>query len=122
MKTEKLHPLQVSVHDWTIPGMAVWTDTQGYLCPELEIPESGQTVVYVDYEKAPDDDLIQADVELALDAMGYPAGSRWIGRSSLDVDDVVSYVGTFPSEEVSSHLEKLRRVVPTIVLTCIKGS
>lgn len=122
MKTEKLHSLQASVHDWTTPGTAVWTDTQGYLCPELETPEPGQTVIYVDYEKAPDDELIQADVELAIDAMGYPAGSRWIGRNSLDVDDVVSFVGIFPSGEVSSHLEKLQRIVPAIALTCIKGS
>jgi len=121
MKTEELHSLQVSVHDWTIPGTAVWTDTQGYLCPELESPEHGQTVVYVDYEKAPDDELIQADVELAIDAMGYPAGSRWIGRNSLDVDDVVSFVGIFPSEEVPIHIEKLQQIVPAIVLACIKG-
>ncbi|MGV0024500.1 hypothetical protein [Phormidesmis priestleyi] len=122
MKTEKLHQLQVSVHDWTIPGTAVWTDTQGYLCPELEAPKLGQTVIYVDYGKAPEDSLIQSDIELEIDAMGYPAGSRWIGRNPLDVDDVVSYVGIFPNEEVPNHLEKLQQVVPAIVLICIQGS
>ena len=116
MKTERLHPLQVSVHDWTIPGTTVWTDTQGHLCPELETPEPGQCIIYVDYERLPGDTLIQADIELAIDAMGYPAGSRWIGRNSLDVDAVVSYVGTFPRGEVLQHLEKLQQVVPLDVL------
>ncbi len=115
----KIHPLQVSVHDWI--GQAVWADTQGYLCPELETPEPGQTVIYVDYEKT-DDELIQSEIELAIDAMGYPAGSRWIGRNSLDVDNVVSYVGTFPREDVPQHLERLQKILPAMVLICVNGS
>lgn len=122
METNQLRPIQYSVHDWTIPGTPVWTDTQGHLCPELESPKSGQTVIYVDYEKLPGDTLIQADIELAIDAMGYPAGSRWIGRNSLDVDNVVSYCGTFPSDEVPQHLEKLQRIVPSDVLVCLNGT
>ncbi len=114
-------PLQWSVHDWTKPGTPVWTDQQGYLCPELETPKPGETVIYVDYDKVPEDTLIQADVELAIDALGYPAGSRWIGRSSLDVDNVVSYCGTFPNDEVPQHLEKLQQVVPANVLVTVVG-
>jgi hypothetical protein len=115
------YPIQYSVHDWTIPGTPVWTETQGHLCPELEIPKPGETVVYVDYHMDVDDTLIQADVELAIDAMGYPAGSRWIGRNSLDVDNVVSYVGTVPSDQADMHLSKLSEVVPASVLVCVNG-
>ncbi|WNZ47237.1 hypothetical protein Q2T42_05225 [Leptolyngbya boryana CZ1] len=122
MSTNQLHPIQYSVHDWTVPGTPVWTDTQGFLCPELESPKPGETVIYVDYEKLPGDTLIQADVELAIDTMGYPAGSRWIGRNSLDVDNVVSYVATVPTDEVQTHLEKLQQIVPLKVLVCIDGA
>jgi hypothetical protein len=121
MTANQLHPIQKSVHDWTVPGTPVWTDVQGYLCPELETPKLGETVIYVDYEKVPEDSLIQADIELAIDALGYPSGSRWIGRNSLDVDNVVSYVATVPSDEAPQHLEKLQQVVPAIVLVTIAG-
>ncbi|BAS59854.1 hypothetical protein NIES2135_21120 [Leptolyngbya boryana NIES-2135] len=121
MNASQLHPLQVSVHDWTIPGTPVWTDAQGFLCPELESPKPGQTVIYVDYEKDSEDALIQADVELAIDALGYPAGSRWIGRSSHDVDNVVSYVGMFPTDQVEQHLDKLSKVIPISFLVCLNG-
>ncbi len=120
MAVEQRYALQYSVHDWI--GKTVWTDAQGHLCPELETPAAGQTVIYVDYDKLPGDTLIQADVELAIDAMGYPAGSRWIGRSALDVDTVVSYVGTFPTEEVPKHLEQLRLILPEVVLVCVETS
>ena len=116
MQTQ-LYPLQYSVHDWTKPGTPVCTDTQGFLCPELETPEPGKIVIYIDYEKLPGDTLIQANIELAIDAIGYPVGPRWIGRSPLDVDNVVSYIGTFPSEEVPQHMEKLQKLVPSVVLT-----
>jgi len=114
-----VYPIQRTVHDWITPGTTVWTDTQGHLCPEMESPNPGETIIYVDYDLVSEDELIQPDVELAIDAMGYPAGSRWIGRNSLDVDKVVSYVGSFPHNEVSGHLEKLQQIVPAITLVCL---
>lgn len=117
---QQLHETQVSVHDWI--GKTVWTREQGHLCPPLERPEPGQTVLYVDYRKDLAETLVQATVELAIDALGYPAGSRYIGDSSLDPDAVVvSYVGTFPSSEVASHREKLLGVVPIEVLMAIEA-
>jgi hypothetical protein len=116
MATDLLQPLQYSVHDWANCGAVVWTEKQGHLCPELETPALGETVIYIDYERLPGDTLVQSDTELAVDAMGYPAGPRWIGRSSLDVDAVVSYVGTFPIGEVAKHLKALHDILPSEVL------
>lgn len=39
--------LQVTVHDWKTPGTIVWTKAQGHLCPALEIPKPGETVITV---------------------------------------------------------------------------
>lgn len=110
----------VSVHDWI--GKTVWTDKQGYLCPPLEQPEPGQTVVYVDYTKDLEEVLVQARVELQMDELGYPAGPRYIGENSLDPNiNVVSYAGSFPSGEAAAHLEKLQSVVPLEVLASIEA-
>jgi hypothetical protein len=117
-----VYPLQVSVHDWTKPGTPVWTRTQGYLCPELETPASGQVILFVDYRKDLKETLIQAHVELAIDALGYPAGSRWIGRSPLDTDTVVSLVGIFPAAELAQHIERVREVVSEEFLSIFDGS
>lgn len=48
--------------------------------------------MYVDYLKNdPNETLIQADVELAIDALGYPAGPRYLGESPRDAEvNVVS--------------------------------
>lgn len=114
--------LQVSVHDWTKPGTAVWTREHGYLCPPLEKPELGQAVIYIDYQKDLDEVLVQATVELAIDALGYPAGSRYIGESSHDPNiNIVSYVGSFPASEVVAHLEKLTAIVPIETLVSIEA-
>lgn len=114
--------LQVTVHDWKTPRTVVWTKTQGHLCPALEIPSAGEAVIFVDYEKDEDEDLIQIDVELAIDALGYPVGSRYIGSSPLDEEaNVVSYVGTFPSSEIDVHLEKLQTIVPLQTIVVITG-
>jgi len=110
--------LQVSVHDWI--GQVVWTREHGHLCPPLEEPGPGQTVIYVDYTKDLEEVLVQASVELAIDAMGYPAGSRYIGESSLDPNaNVVSYAGCFPTGEVGLHLKKLQSVVPLETLAFV---
>lgn len=119
---ETVYPLQVSVHDWTKPGTAVWTRTQGHLCPELESPPEGQMVLYVDYRSDVAETLIQAHVELAIDALGYPAGSRWIGRNPKDVDTVVSLVGIVPMNELDQHIEKVQTVVPQEFLAVFDGS
>jgi hypothetical protein len=112
--------LQTTVHDWI--GKTVWTDKEGHLCPELETPESGKVTLYVDYEKDNDESLIQADVELAIDALGYPAGSRWIGESSLDPDaNVVSFIGVFPLSEIDFHVSKLQGIVSRDVLAVFDG-
>jgi len=102
---------QISVHDWI--GKTVWTREQGHLCPPLEKPQLGQTVVYIDYTKDLDESLVQADIELLIDKLGYPSGPRYIGESPLDPNcNVVSYVGTFQSDDVAEHLERLKAIAP----------
>jgi hypothetical protein len=117
------YPLQVTVHDWVKPGcdVMVWTEDQGHLCPELEIPENGQVVLYVDYRQDFDEVLIQPHVELAIDALGYPAGSRWIGRSAKDVDTVVSLVDVVALDELEQHVERVQSVVSREFLAVFDG-
>jgi hypothetical protein len=117
------HPLQVTVHDWVKPGgnVTVWTAEQGHLCPELETPEQGNVVLYVNYDLDADDTLIQAHIELSIDALGYPAGSRWIGRSAKDADAVVSLVGVFPAEEIDQHIKRVESVVSREFLAVFDG-
>jgi hypothetical protein len=113
------YPLQVSVHDWI--GQTVWTEDQGFLCAELEKPEPGKVVLYVNYKPDVDDSLIQSRIELAIDDLGYPAGSRWIGRSSLDVDNVVSLVGIFPITELEQHIQRVESVLDRHFLAVFDG-
>jgi hypothetical protein len=117
------HPLQVTVHDWVKPSgnVTVWTAEQGHLCPEMETPEPGSVVLYVNYDLDADDTLIQARVELAIDALGYPAGSRWIGRSAKDADTVVSLVGIFPAEAIDQHVQRIQSVVSREFLAIFDG-
>jgi hypothetical protein len=113
------YPLQLSVHDWI--GQAVWTKDQGFLCAELEKPAPGKVVLYVDYKPDADDTLIQSNVELAIDALGYPAGSRWIGCSSLDVDNVVSFIGIFPIAELEQHVQRVEGILDRRFLAVFDG-
>jgi hypothetical protein len=113
------HPLQVSVHDWI--GKTVWTREQGHLCPELEQPSKGQVTLYVDYRQDVSETLIQSRIELAIDALGYPAGSRWIGRDAKDVDTVVSFVGVVPADELEQHVNRVQTVVSKDFLAIFNG-
>jgi hypothetical protein len=117
------YPLQVTVHDWVKPdgNVTVWTAEQGHLCPELETPEQGSVVLYVNYDLDTGDTLIQAHVELSIDALGYPAGSRWIGRSAKDADTVVSLVGVFSAEEIDQHVKQVQSVVSREFLAIFDG-
>jgi hypothetical protein len=113
------YPLQYSVHDWI--GNTVWTKEQGYLCPELEYPSEGQVTLYVDYRKDASETLIQSNVELAIDALGYPAGSRWIGRDAKDADTVVSLVALIPVNELEQHVNRIQSVVSSDFLAIFNG-
>lgn len=115
------YPLQVSVHDWVKPGTIVWTKEQGHLCPELESPGERQVTLYVDYRLDTSETLIQSEVELAIDALEYPSGSRWIGRTAQDVDTVVSLIGIFPASELEQHIQKVQSVVPRAFLSVYDG-
>lgn len=115
--------LLTRVQDWANTGAVVWTAEHGYLFPELETPEAGQSVLFVDYDNDPEDTLIQAIVEQQIDALGYLVGPRWVGSSATDPSaKVVSFVGVFPDAEVSAHLEKLKPIVPAEVLSCIRAA
>jgi hypothetical protein len=117
------YPLQITVHDWVKPGVdvMVWTEDQGHLCPELESPEDGQVTLYVDYRQDVEDTLIQSRVELAIDALGYPAGSRWIGHSAKNADTVVSLVGIVALNELEQHIERVESVVSREFLAVFDG-
>jgi hypothetical protein len=114
--------LQATAHDWKTPGTIVWTKEQGHLCPPLENPKKGEVIIFVDYEKDNEESLIQIDVELAIDALGYPCGPRYMGDDPRNENaNIVSYVGTFPSSETNFHLEVLKAIAPLDVLSVIEG-
>lgn len=118
-----LPDIESALIEWFVPPLnrVVVSREEECVLTSLRI-SAGEAVIFVDYEKDEDEDLIQIDVELAIDALGYPVGSRYIGSSPLDEEaNVVSYVGTFPSSEIDVHLEKLQTIVPLQTIVVITG-
>lgn len=94
-------------------GATVWNYKNGWTSPELEIPPTGQTAVFIDY---PDDDLsmpiVEPEVEELLSSLGYVGEGRYIGDNDILnplETKTVTYVDTFPVEELSHHLSILNQ-------------
>lgn len=90
-----------------------WNYKNGWNSPELEIPPTGQMAVFIDYH---DDDLsmpiVEQEVEELLSSLGYVGEGRYIGENDIInplETKTVTYVDTFPVEELSHHLSILNQ-------------
>lgn len=89
-------------------GAIVWNSEDGWTAPKLEIPPTGKIAVFIDY---PDDDLsmpiVESEVEELLLSLGYLGEGRYIGDNDILnplETKTVTYVDTFPVEELSHHI------------------
>lgn len=96
-------------------GKIIWDYKQGWNSPELEVPSRGKIAVFIDY---PDDDLtmpiIEPEVEELLSDLGYFGEGRYIGENDCIKPfetKTVTYVDTFPMEELSDHLRILNKTI-----------
>lgn len=96
-------------------GAIVWDCKQGWTSPQLEVPEIGKLVIFIDY---PEDDLsmpiVEPEVEELLSSLGYIGEGRYLGTNDrlqpLETR-TVTYVETVRVEELSHYLQILQETI-----------